>query len=57
MATRPTGPYSLYWQCRIQGAGAFRAGQKLETCPYDKQREFPVGRCVTDGGEQQKRQE
>ena len=45
---RPIGPYSLYWQCRIQGADAYRAGQKLDACPYDNNRGFS-GRAWRDG--------
>ena len=31
---RPIGPFSLYWQVRIQGALAYRAGAPLAN-PYD----------------------
>jgi hypothetical protein len=40
MSTRPLGPYSLYWQCRIQGANAYRAGRLITACPYDANRGF-----------------
>jgi hypothetical protein len=40
MATRPIGPYSLYWACRIQGAGAFRAGRPIDADPYGVNRQF-----------------
>jgi hypothetical protein len=29
MATRPIGPHSLYWACRIQGANAYRAAKVI----------------------------
>ena len=48
MATRPIGPYSLYWLCRIQGADAYRAGAALTDCPYDHTRQFS-GRAWRDG--------
>jgi ribosome modulation factor len=46
--TRPIGPYSLYWACRIQGAHAYRAGKALTDCPYGDTREFS-GRAWRDG--------
>jgi hypothetical protein len=48
MVTRPIGPYSLYWQCRIQGADAYRAGRLITACPYDEDRGFS-GRAWRDG--------
>jgi hypothetical protein len=48
MATRPIGPYSLYWQCRHQGADAYRARQPIDACPYDDNRQFS-GRARRDG--------
>jgi hypothetical protein len=50
MATRPIGPHSLYWACRIQGANAYRAGQPIDAClyPYGADREFS-GRAWRDG--------
>jgi hypothetical protein len=48
MATRPLGSYSLYWQCRIQGANAFRARQPIVACPYGDNRKFS-GRAWRDG--------
>jgi hypothetical protein len=48
MATRPIGPFSLYWQCRIQGADAFRDSQPIDACPYDEDRGFS-GRAWRDG--------
>ena len=50
VATRPIGPYSLYWQCRHQGADAYRAGRPIETCPYGAIREFPAVLGVMGGG-------
>jgi hypothetical protein len=48
MATRPIGPYSLYWLCRIQGADAYRAGKPIEAEPYGDSRQFS-GRAWRDG--------
>jgi hypothetical protein len=48
MATRPIGPHSLYWACRIQGAEAFRARQPIDACPYGDSRQFS-GRAWRDG--------
>jgi hypothetical protein len=48
MATRPLGPHSLYWACRIQGANAYRVGKVITDCPYDANREFS-GRAWRDG--------
>ena len=47
MATRPIGPHSLYWACRIQGANAYRAGELITACPYGANREFS-GRAWRD---------
>jgi ribosome modulation factor len=47
-APRPIGPYSLYWQCRRQGADAYRGGQPLDACPYSTDRQFS-GRAWRDG--------
>ena len=33
MATRPFGLYDLYWQCRIQGAGAYGARELIIARP------------------------
>ena len=48
MAARPIGPWSQYWQCRIQGADAYRAGRLITACPYDEDRQFS-GRAWRDG--------
>ena len=44
---RPIGPHSLYWQCRHQGADAYRAGESLRD-PYGERRPFS-GRAWRDG--------
>jgi len=48
MSARPIGPYSLYWQCRIQGADAYRAGKPIDADPYGTGRQFS-GRAWRDG--------
>ena len=48
MATRPIGPYSLYWARRIQGADAYQAGKLITACPYGANRQFS-GRAWRDG--------
>jgi hypothetical protein len=35
---RPIGPWSLYWQCRVHGVGAFRDSQPIDACPYGADR-------------------
>jgi hypothetical protein len=47
MKTRPIGD-SLYWQCRHQGADAYRAGRLIHPSPYGDNREFS-GRAWRDG--------
>jgi hypothetical protein len=47
MKARPIGPHSLYWQCRIQGAKAYRAGAELRD-PYGDSRPFS-GRAWRNG--------
>jgi len=47
MAPGPIGPYSLYWQCRQQGADAFRDSQPIDDCPYGARRGFS-GRAWRD---------
>jgi hypothetical protein len=43
-----TGPYTLYWACRFQGADAFRAGKPIDADPYSPDRQFS-GRAWRDG--------
>jgi hypothetical protein len=56
VATRPIGPYSLYWQCRHQGADEYRAADQSRRartvqfrCPYGAIREFPAVLGVMGG--------
>jgi hypothetical protein len=48
MAAGATGPYTLYWECRFEGAGAFPAGQPIDAAPYWPDRQFS-GRAWREG--------